>query len=302
MKKIIRLLVSAIFFAIILYITFVFDFKNKNVVRIVAAISSIFLQDIYLVMKDTFKDLFSKDDWKTSQRTLEKKGIINDETYIRISFAYLFRIKVKDKYFLVQNTRRNIFQPVGGAYKFNSKENEYLRENISFEYDKNIPVDEVTEFDYRLRIKNKDLRKFFERFDKTENRENFNDLSREFIEEIFKQSILKKSDFGILSYSFCGRHITKIEKSVFEKHEILLADIIEVKLSDKQILMFNDLMEKKSGKYLFATAEEIERQGVKVGSQDLEECITNHTYKILTQNNDKLTMRNKVNKIYQVKM
>ncbi|MEE3699150.1 hypothetical protein V2H32_09090, partial [Streptococcus uberis] len=218
------------------------------------------------------------------------------------SFAYLFRIKVKDKYFLVQNTRRNIFQPVGGAYKFNSKENEYLRENISFEYDKNIPVDEVTEFDYRLRIKNKDLRKFFERFDKTENRENFNDLSREFIEEIFKQSILKKSDFGILSYSFCGRHITKIEKSVFEKHEILLADIIEVKLSDKQILMFNDLMEKKSGKYLFATAEEIERQGVKVGSQDLEECITNHTYKILTQNNDKLTMRNKVNKIYQVKM
>ncbi|MEE3699403.1 hypothetical protein V2H32_10440, partial [Streptococcus uberis] len=83
MKKIIRLLVSAIFFAIILYITFVFDFKNKNVVRIVAAISSIFLQDIYLVMKDTFKDLFSKDDWKTSQRTLEKKGIINDETYIR---------------------------------------------------------------------------------------------------------------------------------------------------------------------------------------------------------------------------
>src|SRR5690625_659748 len=37
---------------------------------------------------------------------------------IRISCAYLFRIKYEDKYVLIQGNRINQYQPVGGVYKY----------------------------------------------------------------------------------------------------------------------------------------------------------------------------------------
>lgn len=41
---------------------------------------------------------------------------------IRFSCAYLFRIKVDGRYFLVRDEqRRNHFQPVGGVYKYLDK-------------------------------------------------------------------------------------------------------------------------------------------------------------------------------------
>lgn len=65
-----------------------------------------------------FQDLSDTTDWKTSQRKLKRGGFIKDDTLIRISFAYLYRIKVGDKYMLVQNSRNTKkYQPVGGVYK-----------------------------------------------------------------------------------------------------------------------------------------------------------------------------------------
>jgi hypothetical protein len=36
---------------------------------------------------------------------------------IRLSIAYLYRIKINGKYLLVKNRNRNFFQPVGGVFK-----------------------------------------------------------------------------------------------------------------------------------------------------------------------------------------
>ena len=242
----------------------------------------------------SFADLADNENWKVTQRKLKRAGILQKDTPIRISFAYLFRIKVDGKYFLVRNARTGKYQPVGGAYKFQKAEADYLRDNIPVENDDRIPVDKITRRDYRLWVKNKYLRKFIRRFDKTKLREDIPDLSREFIEELFTSKILAKETFGSLSYKYCGRHITNVEMSdVFKCYEVLLADIVEVQLSDAQEQLFRDLIAKQCEEYCFATADEIKSLGVKYGTNELTDKIASHTPKILSENTDCLTKRNK---------
>lgn len=239
-------------------------------------------------------DLTDNENWKSSQRKLKRAGILQKDTGIRISFAYLFRIKVDGQYFLVQNSRTKKYQPVGGAYKFTQEEADYLRDNIPVENDDRIPVDGITKRDYRLLVKNEYLRKFVRRFNKTQYRENISNLSREFVEEMFSTGILDRSAFGALSYKYCGRHMTNVQYgSVFNHYELLLADIIEVQLSDTQEQLFRNLMGTACNKYRFATADEIKSLGVKFGTNELQDDIANHTPKILSENTDKLMRRNK---------
>lgn len=239
-------------------------------------------------------DLTDNENWKSSQRKLKRAGILQKDTVIRISFAYLFRIKVDGQYFLVQNSRTKKYQPVGGAYKFIQEEADYLRDNIPVENDDRIPVDRITKRDYRLLVKNEYLRKFVRRFNKTQYRENISNLSREFVEEMFSTGILDKSAFGAFSYKYCGRHMTNVEYgNVFNHYELLLADIIEVQLSDTQEQLFRNLMGTDCNKYRFATADEIKSLGVKFRTNELEDDIANHTPKILNENINKLMRRNK---------
>ena len=239
-------------------------------------------------------DLTDNENWKSSQRKLKRAGILQKDTSIRISFAYLFRIKVDGKYFLVRNNRTNKYQPVGGTYKFLEEERKYISNNIPVEDDDKIPVNKITKFDYRLLVKNKDLRKFVKRFNKTPYRENISNLSREFIEEVFSTKILDENIFGELSYKYCGRHMTNVEySSVFRCYELLLADIVEVQLSQTQEELFRNLMEINCDTYCFVTAKEINSLGVKCEDNKFSDDIANHTHKILIENTDKLTMRKK---------
>lgn len=238
-------------------------------------------------------DLTDNQNWKTSQRQLKRAGLIQNDTFIRISFAYLFRIKVDGKYFLVQSTRTKKYQPVGGAYQFTKEEKKYLSDYIPVENDDRIPVDEVTNLDYRLLVKNKDLRMFVKRFNKTRHRENESNVSREFIEEIFATNILNKDDFGSLNYKFCGRHMTNVDFTIFDHYELLLADIFEVQLSGAQEKLFRNLMKTDCNKFLFANADDIRSLGVKFGTNEQTDTIANHTPKILVENEDRLIIRNR---------
>ncbi len=287
--------ISCVFLCGIFYFEFI---KNS----IGSTLSGTFLGITIPYFLSSMIDLSDNKSWKNSQRKLKRAGLIHKDTKIRISFAYLFRIKVDGKYFLVQNVRTKKYQPVGGAYKLEPKEAQYLSEKIPVEDDDRIPIDTTTRGDYRLYVKNKDLRRFIKRFDETPYRENINNLSREFIEELFTTNILDKDTFGDLTYKYCGRHITDVEYgNFFECYELLLADIIEVRLTDKQEELFRKLMEKTDNQYIFATFNEIKTGGVKHGTSDLKDNIANHAPKILSENSDILINKCRYKNVITIK-
>lgn len=287
--------ISCVFLCGIFYFEFI---KNS----IGSTLSGTFLGITIPYFLSSMIDLSDNKSWKNSQRKLKRAGLIHKDTKIRISFAYLFRTKVDGKYFLVQNVRTKKYQPVGGAYKLEPKEAQYLSEKIPVEDDDRIPIDTTTRGDYRLYVKNKDLRRFIKRFDETPYRENINNLSREFIEELFTTNILDKDTFGDLTYKYCGRHITDVEYgNFFECYELLLADIIEVRLTDKQEELFRKLMEKTDNQYIFATFNEIKTGGVKHGTSDLKDNIANHAPKILSENSDILINKCRYKNVITIK-
>ena len=300
-KKLKALIVPSIFFIVAFVILIYLEVNSEITITVILIyLATLILEYSTGSLFSNILSLFEGNNWKTSQRKLVKEGKLQPDTKVRISFAYLFRIKIDNYYFLIQNNRSKKYQPVGGAYKFSEKERDYLSDTFSLEDDDRIPVDEITKLDYRLFVKNKDLRNFFKRFNKTTQRENIEDLSREFIEEIFNSSVLNQSDFGTLTYKYCGRHITQIEDTVFWPFEILLADIIEIRLTAKQETLFRDLMKKECEKYIFATSKDIRHLGVKIGTHQLRDSIANHTHKILTEKSDVLVDKNKYKKTISI--
>lgn len=233
----------------------------------------------------SFVDLRDNTSWKTSQRKLLRGNFINSESNIRISFAYLFRIKVNGKYFLIKNERgTGKFQPVGGVYKMTQDEANFLHQHYQAEDDNCIKIDQSSKMDYRLRIKSKNLRKFFKRFDKTNQRESYRNLYREFEEELVNTGLLDRSNFSCITYRFIGRHISEVRyEEHFQCYEILLADIFEILLTSEQEKQFEKLQAVSSKKYCFATDEDINQLGVHPGTQDLQETIADHSAKILIQ-------------------
>ena len=296
---VLKILFLFVISCVFLYGIFYFEFIKNSIGSI---LSGTFVGITIPYFLSSMIDLSDNKSWKNSQRKLKRAGLIHKDTKIRISFAYLFRIKVDGKYFLVQNVRTKKYQPVGGAYKLEPKEAQYLSEKIPVEDDDRIPIDTTTRGDYRLYVKNKDLRRFIKRFDKTSYRENINNLSREFIEELFTTNILDKDTFGDLTYKYCGRHITDVEYGdSFECYELLLADIIEVRLTDKQEELFRKLMEKTDNQYIFATFKEIKTGGVKHGTSDLKDNIANNAPKILSENSDILINKCRYKNVITIK-
>lgn len=241
----------------------------------------------------SFADLTDNENWKTAQRKLERGKIIKKTDKVRVSFAYLFRIKVDGRYFLVKNARgTGKYQPVGGVYKFHEAEAQYLKNQYFVEDDYRIPIDQSSKNDYRLQLQDKYLRRFVRRFNKTKDREDLQDLSREFKEELFDTGILNATGFGMLKYTYCGRHMTELKYSEhFQCYELLLADVLDVALTVDQEQKFRALLSTNSDKYYFATSDEIKSLGVVTGSSNLHETIADHTAKILQENAQYLSKR-----------
>ena len=88
----------------------------------------------------------------------------------------------------------------------------------------------------------------------------------------------------------------------FGSERYYFADIIEVQLSDRQEQLFRELSRVKSDKYRFATADEIKALGVKYNTNDMSDNIGNHTFKVLNENSDKLTMTNDYKEIISINL
>lgn len=98
---------------------------------------------------------------------------------IRLSCAYLFRIKQDDKYLLIKGNRIEQYQPVDGVYKYYDSFNE-LKMNLELKDESKSRFYEYG--DLRLITKGRHLVKFLDWFDTKKNREVT--VIRELIEEL----------------------------------------------------------------------------------------------------------------------
>lgn len=249
----------------------------------------------------SIQDIFDTTNWKVSQRRLKRSGLITGGTIIRISFAYLYRIKVGDKYLLVKNERgTGKYQPVGGVYKLKGNEKVELKNLFCVIDDNKVSIDKSSRDDYRLRIENKYLRKFVRRFNGKAERERIDNLGRELKEELVKKGVVSWSK---ITYRFCGRHMTELKfGDHFQIYELLLADVVELMPTAEQEQDLQLLMLQHSDIYRFATAEEIISLGINTATGFLEESIGDHASKTIQENEGKLMKILGVGKIYTVKL
>lgn len=274
-------------------------FAETKSVKVLGSVSGIFASFVVEKLFRSIQDLSDTTFWKTSQRKLKRAGIITDNSIIRISFAYLFRIQANGKYLLVKSERKTgKFQPIGGVYKFLGNEKNELTERYKIIDDSKVPIDQSSRDDYRLQITNRHLRAFVKRFDKKANRERLDNISREFREELINKKIV---NWNQITYRVCGRHITDLFYSDhFQIYELLLADVVELIPTDEQKTDLIRLMENNSEYYRFATAEEIKTLGVNTISGDMFESIADHSIKILQETEELLTIIPEVGKYFTV--
>lgn len=284
--------------AICIAIIFLFEIKNWPVG---SSLSGIALGFFLPKLGQSIQDLMDTTDWKVSQRRLQRGGFITDDTIIRVSFAYLYRIKISNKYLLVKNERgTGKYQPVGGVYKLKGNERIELKNRFFVKDDNKVSIDESSRDDYRLRMENQYLRKFVKRFNKKAERERVNDLSREFEEELVKTGIV---NWKQIRYRFCGRHITELKFGEhFQIYELLLADVVELIPTPEQEQDLQKLMTQQSERYRFATAEEIISLGINTATGNLVESIGDHTKNTIQENEEQLLKISGVGKEYTVQL
>ncbi|WP_239822503.1 hypothetical protein [Streptococcus oralis] len=176
------------------------------------------------------------------------QSLIRWNKNIRLSCAYLFRIRYNNKYLLIRGNRIDQYQPIGGVYKYYDSFNG-LKENLELKDESESHFYENG--DLRLVTTGKHLVKFLDWFDTKKNREIT--VIRELIEElepsgISIENLIKQSQVEYLK--------TVKEPITFSTHfqmdELKIFEIFEVKIP-KEIL--DDVL--KSEHYLPVKAEYI---------------------------------------------
>ena len=209
------------------------------------------IQDIFVNLIVAFITFFASTIFHNRLRLkIYYQSLIRWNKNIRLSCAYLFRIRYNNKYLLIKGNRIDQYQPVGGVYKYYDSFNG-LKENLELKDESESHFYENG--DLRLVTIGKHLVKFLDWFDTKRNREIT--VIRELIEElepsgISIENLIKQSQVEYLK--------TVKEPITFSTHfqmdELKIFEIFEVKIP-KEIL--DDVL--KSEHYFSVKAEDIEK-------------------------------------------
>lgn len=296
-KKIGMMVLWTMLFCLLVFLIWLCEENNCGIGTVVF---SVLIAFVFEKACHAIQDFFDTTNWKTSQRKLKRGGLIRNNDLIRISFAYLYRIKIENKYFLVKNSRNTCkYQPVGGVYKMEGNEKMVLKNSFHVVDDDKIPIDNSSRDDYRLQMENRYLRRFVRRFDsKKSERERIDNVAREFREELIDSGIL---DWNTIKYRYCGRHMTELKFGEhFQIYELLLADVVELLPTPEQEQDLKKLMRIESEYYYFATEKQITSLGVDTENGQLCEFIGDHTQKTLQKNEEQLLKMPNTGKTYSV--
>lgn len=275
-------------------------YSEINACSIGAVIGGVFITIFVEKAWDAGEDLFDESNWETTLRRLLRGKVLKKDSLVRISFAYLYRIKIGSEYLLIKNNRgTGKYQPIGGVYKLKGDERIQLNKMFHVVDDNKIPIDSSSRDDYRLQMPCRYLKRFIRRFNSSEaSRERIDNISRE-----FKEELSDMINWDQIKYRYCGRHLTDL---LYDKHfqcyELLLADIVELIPTELQKADLEHLKIMGSHIFKLVTADEINGLGVRPGTDMLQEWIADHSIKILQENEQYLSKEPGTDKVYTVKM
>lgn len=157
---------------------------------------------------------------------LFKTKLIYRNKYVRLSFSYLFIIKVKGKYLLVKNRNGNYYQLVGGAYK-RYVSSERIFDKYEVKPDRQFETSHgVAKSDLRFQIPGRYVTNILNWFQSKDDRE----ISqwREFCEELLTTNILPKDEFRYIDYKYLNTLYTPLQKARnLDCQEMLIYEIYE---------------------------------------------------------------------------
>ena len=292
-------------FLFIVALAIVVFFADKNECDVSVIVLSAIIGWLVEQFLFSLQDIADINSWKKEQRKCRRGHFIGKDTLIRISFAYIFRIKVDGKYLLVMNKRNTgKYQPVGGVYKMLDSEKRYLALKYGCMDDNMIPIDSSSKNDYRLRVKDRYLRLFVRRFNKGIDRELIDNLSREFREELVDTRILSSENFKKIRYEYVGRYYNGVKYTQhFDCYELLLGDVVSLIPTPEQENELRKLLnDKLTSEVSFYTDDQIIKLGVHPGQGDLKETIADHTVNVLESKKDDLESGYKKGKIYEAEL
>lgn len=195
---------------------------------------------------------------------------------IRLSIAYLFRIKVDGKYLLVKNSRRNYFQPVGGAFK-TLPGSEKIFEKLNVKSDRLIETEKgIAKNDLRVFVKGINVIEFIEWFKSKEDRET--SPWREFCEELISTNILPWKQFRFIDYKFKGTIQSPILNLDSGDKGIFIFEIYDLVINDEQKPILEMLMTNGNTEdYIWADEYLINRLGHSESNKGYIYEIAKHT-------------------------
>lgn len=218
-----------------------------------------------------------------------------DAKRIRFSCAYLFRICINGKYFLMKDEQgRNTFQPVGGVYKYT--DDSFLEQTNAVQCMR-FGTGSDLDCDLRVIVPRNKVSKFMRWYKKEKGRETPLNLYREFQEEVLDRiSSIDPAVFETIRYRYCGQH-TEVSRMGENDLQIRLADIVELIPTPQQTKVFMELMDRDSSIYCFATKEDIYEVGRTGGNQI--QTISGHSYKILPEEEKNLKRTRRTGKDFK---
>ncbi len=191
---------------------------------------------------------------------------------LRVSMAYLFQIKINDKYLLVGNSNKNYYQFPGGKYKFYEGAKTSL-EAINKTDDDLLPSKKERENDIAFNISPLKFYKFIKWFDSSNDREI--EHNREFNEELIIRNQLPVDKFINLNFRKIRTIRTPLHRTNIKnkkRYEFLSYDFLEPILSEEQRAYFKALYENGNSDYIkWVTREEIEKLTIMVDSNSYSE-------------------------------
>ncbi len=182
------------------------------------------------------------------------------ETDVRLSIAYLFRIKINNQYLLVKSRTRNYFQPVGGAFK-TLPGSEKIFKKLKVKPDRLIETEHgIAKGDLRVNLKGINVIEFLEWFKSKEDRET--SPWREFTEELVSTGILPAHQFRYIDYKFEGTVQSPIITLDSGGKGMFLFEIYDLVVNDEQKPVLEELLKKgNTDKYIWVDDYLIQRLG-----------------------------------------